>query len=103
MRSVALAVALALPGPALAWNDKGHMVGGRLAWNQLSEQQRAKVVAVLRMHPHFEEFLAAKRPHGIHRRGMGVLARGDLVRLDTQPPQRRVPSRAVALHQLPDC
>ena len=48
MRSVALIVALLMSGPTFAWNDKGHMVVARLAWNQLTEQQRAKVVAVLR-------------------------------------------------------
>jgi len=64
MQVAALAIALLFSGPAWAWNDKGHMVVGRLAWNQLTEQQRAKVVAVLRKHPHYEEFLAAKRPEG---------------------------------------
>ena len=62
MKSVALIGALIMSGPVWAWNDKGHMVVGRLAWNQLTKQQRAKVVAVLRKHPHYEEFLAAKRP-----------------------------------------
>jgi hypothetical protein len=37
-----------LPVPALAWNEHGHMVVARLAWNQLSTDQQAKVVAILK-------------------------------------------------------
>ena len=50
--------------PAFAWNDKGHMVTARLAWRQLTDAQRARVVAILKKHPHYEEFLAANRAEG---------------------------------------
>jgi hypothetical protein len=60
----AFVVLLAVSSPAVAWNDKGHMVTARLAWQKLSEEQRASVLAILRKHPHYEEFLAAKRPEG---------------------------------------
>src|SRR5262249_14821393 len=61
-----LACVLLLVGstPALAWNEKGHLVIARLAWRQLTEDQRARVVAVLKKHPHYEEYLAARRPEG---------------------------------------
>ncbi len=51
--------------PAFAWNERGHLVTGRLAWRQLTERQRAQVVAVLKKHPHYEEYLAARRPEGL--------------------------------------
>lgn len=51
--------------PAPAWFDKGHMVVARLAWTMLDERQRTQIVALLKKHPHFEEFLIAKRPDGI--------------------------------------
>ncbi len=61
---IALALLFVVTAPALAWNDKGHMVVARLAWRQLSEKQRGQVVAILKLHPHYEEFLAANKPEG---------------------------------------
>ena len=53
-----------IPAPAFAWNEHGHMVVARLAWNQLSADQRAKVIAILKNHPHYSEYLAARKPEG---------------------------------------
>jgi hypothetical protein len=50
--------------PASAWNDKGHMVSARIAWNKLSNNQQAKVIDILKKHPHYHEFLAAKKRDG---------------------------------------
>src|SRR5437879_8685423 len=50
--------------PALAWNEKGHMVTARLAWRQLTDEQRGKVIAILKKHPHYEEYLIARKPDG---------------------------------------
>ena len=61
---IASVLLLTLPTAALAWNDKGHMVTARLAWRQLTEGQRAQVLSVLKKHPHYEEYLAARRPEG---------------------------------------
>src|SRR5205085_2765596 len=61
---LALALLVLLGSPALAWNEKGHMVVARLAWRQLTEKQRDQVVATLKKHPHYEEFLAAQKPDG---------------------------------------
>jgi hypothetical protein len=61
----ALALIFANVTPALAWFDKGHMVVAQLAWKKLDEGQRARIVALLKKHPHCEEFLTAKRPEGI--------------------------------------
>jgi hypothetical protein len=61
---LALAVALAVSAPAPAWNEKGHLVTARLAWRQLTDAQRAQVSAVLKKHPHYEEYLIARKPDG---------------------------------------
>jgi hypothetical protein len=55
---------LALSSTASAWNEKGHLITARLAWRQLTDPQRAQVVAILKKHPHFEEYLATRRPEG---------------------------------------
>jgi S1/P1 Nuclease len=36
----------------------------RLAWNKLTPEQRDKVTAILKKHPHYEEFLIAGKPDG---------------------------------------
>jgi hypothetical protein len=51
-------------GPALAWNEHGHMVIARLAWRQLNEDQRAKVITILKKHPHYADYLSARKPDG---------------------------------------
>jgi hypothetical protein len=57
-----LIVIVVLSTPAFGWNDRGHMVAGRLAWRQLTGEQRDKVIALLKKHPHYEEFLIAQKP-----------------------------------------
>ena len=39
---LAVVLLIAVPAPASAWNDKGHMVTARFAWQQLTADQRAK-------------------------------------------------------------
>lgn len=67
MRTSLLAAALlaVLSSPALAWNNKGHMVVARLAYLKLSPEERAAAYAILKKHPHYDEFLAAGRPHNV--------------------------------------
>lgn len=50
---------------ASAWNDKGHMVVGRIAWKDMKPEERAKITEMLKAHPHYQEFLAANRPENI--------------------------------------
>ena len=65
MRKLIACVALCVaPTPGLAWNGTGHMVTARLAWRQLSEDQRGKVLAILKKHPHYGVYLAAGRREG---------------------------------------
>jgi hypothetical protein len=59
---LAVAMTFLLCGQAFAWNEHGHMVVARLAWRQLAEDQRAKVIAILKKHPHYDEYLAARKP-----------------------------------------
>jgi len=63
-QTLSLVVALAVCCPAFAWNDKGHMVTARLAWNKLTQEQRSKVIGILKKHPHYDEFLSVDRPNG---------------------------------------
>jgi hypothetical protein len=55
---------LVVVAPAFGWNEKGHLVTARLTWRQLTEEQLAKVLAVLKKHPHHEECLIARKPDG---------------------------------------
>lgn len=60
--ALACGALLLILSSASAWNDKGHMVVARLAWNKLSPDERTAIVKVLEKHPHYNDFLKAKRP-----------------------------------------
>jgi hypothetical protein len=62
---VSLAVVLTSTSQLLAWNDLGHMVVARIAWNELKPEERAKVIALLEKHPYYDEFLKSHRPLNI--------------------------------------
>lgn len=65
-RTLLIAVVIAVGvSPASAWNEKGHMVAARLAWNALTPAERSWVNAVLARHPHYVEFLAAGRQENV--------------------------------------
>lgn len=61
---VSAIVLLATAAPGYGWNNTGHMVAARLAWLQLSADQRAQAVTILKRHPHYDEFLAVDKPDG---------------------------------------
>ena len=50
---------------ANAWNDKGHMAITRLAWKELSADERTKILKLLESHPHYKEFLCEAKPENI--------------------------------------
>jgi len=58
------AVSLSLASQTLAWNEKGHMAVAKLAWLELTPEQRATATALLKSHSHYDEFLSAERPDG---------------------------------------
>jgi hypothetical protein len=60
--ALALAVLAAFAANAVAWNDKGHMVVARLAWNKLTPDERTAVFGLLKKHPNYDDFLAKGRP-----------------------------------------
>lgn len=61
---LAMALLFVASTPLYAWNNTGHMVTARLAWKRLTDAQRIAAVKILKNHPHYAEFLAAKRPDG---------------------------------------
>src|SRR5262249_54103124 len=56
----AMAALLMLSTPALAWNNVGHMLIARLAWDQLNPEQRQAVSQILRAHPQYDILLIGK-------------------------------------------
>ena len=62
--SFVIALFCFVPSPARAWNAVGHMVVAKLAIEQLTTEERARLIAAFKEHPHFEQYLAAQRPEG---------------------------------------
>jgi hypothetical protein len=61
---LSLAMLFVLSTSAYSWNNTGHMVAARLAWQKLDQAQKDKAVQILKKHPHYVEFLSADRPNG---------------------------------------
>ena len=49
----AVAAGLLLASPALAWNDRGHMIVAALAYEQLEPAARDRVDALLKLNPQY--------------------------------------------------
>ena len=60
-----LTLVLILPAPASAWHKDGHLAVARIAWKQLSDQERIQIAKILKAHPHYDLFLAAGAPKGV--------------------------------------
>jgi hypothetical protein len=56
MRKLALLVSLwgVSASPALAWNDRGHMLAAMVAYQQMTPETRARVNEILRHHPQYD-------------------------------------------------
>lgn len=50
------------PTPLFAWNALGHKVIADIAWRELNEDQRTKIVDTLKRHPRFAEDFARDMP-----------------------------------------
>ena len=61
-RILTVAFVLALCGSAYAWSEAGHKVTGSIAFRQLSPDQQAKIVAILKNHPRWKEDFESKMP-----------------------------------------
>ncbi len=59
---VSLCVFALTSRPLWAWNDLGHMTVARIAYERLTDGERAAVVAILGHHPHLSEILLKDRP-----------------------------------------
>jgi hypothetical protein len=86
LAGILLSTALAIPRPVQAWNHKGHMVVAYIAYDQLTPAERARVFAVLKMHPDFARLskLAGSPKSGNYQRAVFVQAARwpDLIRDD---------------------
>jgi hypothetical protein len=51
-------LALALSGPALAWNDRGHMTVAYIAYKQLTPTAHDRVNALLKLNPKYNDWSA---------------------------------------------
>jgi len=63
--SLALCVALifgVVAAPARAWNSTGHQVVAEIAWRNMKPAVRAKVLDLLKLHPHFARRLEPTDP-----------------------------------------
>jgi hypothetical protein len=56
------AAAFALPSAAEAWHRNGHFTVARIAWKELNEKQQLQVARILKAHPHYDVYLADRRP-----------------------------------------
>ncbi|QDU25248.1 S1/P1 Nuclease [Anatilimnocola aggregata] len=61
----ALLIVLLLVGPTYAWNDLGHKIVAAVAWRQLNNNERDRVIALLKNHPRFAEDFKAKMPAAV--------------------------------------
>jgi hypothetical protein len=55
---VCAVLALVLTGPALAWNDRGHMTVAFIAYKQLTPTTRDRVNALLKLNPKYNDWSA---------------------------------------------
>ena len=62
---IALFICLVLVSRASAWNAVGHYLVAKVAFAKLNEQERQKVIAVLKEHPHYNDYLSAHKPEDV--------------------------------------
>ncbi len=91
---ICLVATLLLPTPAYAWNDTGHKVVALIAWDQMKQQTRSAVIALLKQAPADADLASLlsndSRPLSIREREFFLRAStwSDLVRDDSRPERR---------------
>ena len=55
-----LILVTSLAPSAFAWNALGHKVVAAIAWQRITPEKRAEIVALLRRHPRFDEAFAKR-------------------------------------------
>jgi hypothetical protein len=60
--AVVASILVAVAPLARAWNATGHQVVAEVAWRNMTPAVRAKVLELLKQHPHFERRLAPTEP-----------------------------------------
>jgi len=83
---------------SLAWNDAGHMTIARLAWDELTVDERESVTEIISHHPHREALLQKDKPAEASEHEWMFL-RG-AVWSDYVRPPKSFPREEVATHPL---
>ena len=67
MKRFLLATLLVLSSATMthAWSDSGHKIIASIAFRQLTPNEQAKIVAILKQHPRFEQDFKSKMPEGL--------------------------------------
>jgi hypothetical protein len=79
------------PGVASAWNGTGHMVVAKIAYDNLTEPAKQKLLAILKAHPDFERDFLMKVPQGIDAEAFAFMKAAtwpDLVRSPRHPSHK---------------
>src|SRR5262245_47976662 len=61
-RLISTLLLLSLATPAFAWSEAGHKITGSIAFRQLTPEQQAKIAAILKNHPRWNEDFKSKMP-----------------------------------------
>ena len=65
LRIATFAALVLICSTAFAWNATGHKITGSIAFRQLSPDQQAKIVAILKHHPRWKEDFEGKMAEGL--------------------------------------
>jgi hypothetical protein len=57
-----IAIFVMFPTRAAAWHQAGHYTVARIAWQQLSDKQKAQITTILKSHPHYRVYLIDECP-----------------------------------------
>jgi S1/P1 Nuclease len=82
---------------AQAWNEVGHMVVAKLAWDRLDGVAKKEATRLLKRHPHYAEFLAQNQPAEVKDPDEWVFLRAATWPDWVRPPQSGEPRRPTSI------